>query len=230
MKLEKLKLLVMLLALVVYFAGCKLNDDETAELISSNLLRIDGVEGFIDPALLVGQWNVVKFAYTANGNKISNVTDIPIDPRYDIEWIVSNNGISIDEAIDMFLPKLRIPAFDTEFIATLAYHLGISIDEATDKILSSFEEEVGLNDLWSVSTGIHEMLISSLSGNLINLTPATRSRTSLFSTPGGARDSDTDKAIKMALRNARSFVVKSDELIIYFKGDKKKNLLILKKQ
>jgi hypothetical protein len=42
------------------------------DLISSNLLKM----GKIDPALLIGEWDCVKFAYTADGNEISDVKDI----------------------------------------------------------------------------------------------------------------------------------------------------------
>ena len=42
------------------------------DLIASNLLKT----GTADTALLIGKWDVVKFAYTANGNEISDITAI----------------------------------------------------------------------------------------------------------------------------------------------------------
>jgi len=82
-------------------AGQPLSDEQKSHNLTKN--------GKIDPDLLIGEWDIIKFAYTPNGNKISNVANIPIDPIYDIELIASLNGISIDEAIDRVRPKLQIP-------------------------------------------------------------------------------------------------------------------------
>jgi len=42
------------------------------EQISTNLLTLGGINGSIDPELLVGEWEFIKFAYTADGKIISN--------------------------------------------------------------------------------------------------------------------------------------------------------------
>jgi len=44
--------------------------DPLSELISSNLLK----DGTIDPKLLIGEWDCIKFAYTADGNEILKET------------------------------------------------------------------------------------------------------------------------------------------------------------
>ena len=219
MKLKTLKLLI-LFFLAASVARCS---DETTELlsdeqISSNLLLMGDDDGSVDPALLIGEWNIVKFAYTADGNKISNITDITVDSRYDIELIASHNGISIDEAIDIVRPKLLIPAYNIEWIAS---QRGISIDEVTEELLNQFGKETSMNDIWGLSAGNSSSWICSLSGNLINLTCC-------FSTT--VRPTDLGEVIIDAFSNAYSFVIKGDELIIYFAGDKKKNLLISKKR
>ncbi|MCL2739098.1 MAG: hypothetical protein FWE30_06595 [Bacteroidales bacterium] len=46
------------------------------EQISSNLLTMGGIDGSIDPQHLIGEWNLVKFAYTADGKEISNITTV----------------------------------------------------------------------------------------------------------------------------------------------------------
>jgi len=217
------KLLTFTLSLIMATISCHNENEQLSdEQISSNLLRIGGVEGSIDPALLVGQWNVVKFAYTTDGKKITNVTDIPIDPVYDIEWISSQNGLSIDEVIDMLTPKLMIPAYDIEWMAS-NNDMGMSVDEITASLLKQFGEETNLNDIWGLTVNTSPMFITSISGNLINI-----NSTGGFSLT--VRPTDTAAALTSALSNAHSFVVKGYELIIYFKDIKKENLLILKKR
>jgi hypothetical protein len=83
----KLKLILLVLA-VVSISGCAKteemlpNEDETIgflsdedEQIAFNLLSM----GDADPALLIGSWKPVRVAYTADGNKISDVADILSD-------------------------------------------------------------------------------------------------------------------------------------------------------
>jgi hypothetical protein len=62
---------------------------------------------------------------------------------------------------------------------------------------------------------------SFFSPNLIKL--------SLYQISFDLNNSPKQKAIVSALNNAHSFAIKDDELIIYFTGEKNKNLLIFKK-
>ena len=64
----------------------------------------------------------------------------------------------------------------------------------------------------------------SLSGNLIKL--GFRATTLIYTSP---EDTEQEVNIANALRGAYSFVIKGDELIIYYTGASDKNLLILKK-
>ena len=177
-----------------------------------------------DPELLIGEWNIVEFAYTTDGKKILDVTNIPIDPDYDLEWIASQNGISIDEAIDILKPKLEIPnppntPPEDEWI----YSNGVNQVENADV-------------LWRLHACNSSTWICSLYGNLIRL----KANGSTMKYCPNSAESD----IMFALSNAYSFFIKSNELIIYFTGNEKldtiqkkefkiiknHNLLILKKR
>ena len=138
------------------------------EQISINLLK----SGEADTELLIGKWELVKFAYTADGKKISNVATVSGD-------------------------SLSIPA---EY-------------------------------LWYVSESTYTC---SISGNLIEL--------ALSSTSIDVEPPHIKYDVMFALSCAYSFVIKGDELIIYFKRveDEKllssctvienKNLIIFKKR
>ena len=71
------KLLLMFLGI---FLSCQTNDEDDQQLteplsdeeISVNLVK----KGKIDPTLLIGEWDLIKFAYTADGKKISDIAVI----------------------------------------------------------------------------------------------------------------------------------------------------------
>ena len=69
-----IKKAVFLLAMAITVAGCDSSVSEllSDELISSNLSK----DGKTDPELLIGEWDAIKFAYTADGNSISSVSKI----------------------------------------------------------------------------------------------------------------------------------------------------------
>ena len=69
------KLIALCVLCMLFTWSCQMDnneDDMRNELISSNLLK----DGDINSASLIGEWDCVKFAYTTDGNKISNVSDI----------------------------------------------------------------------------------------------------------------------------------------------------------
>ena len=73
----KLTALCMLCTLFCWSCDTKnIEDDQqlSHETISTNLLNSELAD--IDPALLIGEWELIKFAYTADGNKISNAKTI----------------------------------------------------------------------------------------------------------------------------------------------------------
>ena len=47
-------------------------DEQTLSILLSN----GDISGYNDPALLIGEWDFVKFAYAADGNKIKHVANI----------------------------------------------------------------------------------------------------------------------------------------------------------
>jgi len=147
------------------------NQPLSDEEISSNL----SIDGEIDSEFLIGEWDVVNFAYTADGNKISHVKTIS-DCTVDIR----------------------------------------------DGFLVQGEEEFLDHELFAVYFKICLSTYSKL-GNIINL---IRSDCYAINIPW----TDDEIEIKKSLLIAYSFVVKSDELFIYFTGVENKNLLILKKR
>jgi len=142
--------------------------DPLSELISSNLTK----NGMIDPELLIGEWACIAFAYTTDGNEISNETAL-------------SGG------------KLTIPV------------------ASTPKNYSENRE-----DLWRLHYYNSYWWSCSLSGNSIKLTLLLYTKINVV---------PEERDITVALKNAYSFVIKGDELIIYFTGVEDKNLLILKK-
>jgi hypothetical protein len=208
LKVQNLKFITILLILLGSFSSCKGKESKGKhDLISSDLLKTDSVEY----EMLIGEWNIINFAYTDDGKKISNKTVIPIDSTYDIEWIASYNGKSIEEVIDALRPKLKIP------------NPPITPPENEWNYWDDANEQWVMNSnvLWHLSVCNESMWICSLSGNLINLT-------NFGSTLKNCPDS-VENDVYFALINAHSFVIRGDELIIYFTGNENRNLLILKK-
>jgi hypothetical protein len=163
-----IKLLLIFSVLVGSFSCESINEADqplSDEQIAFNLSN----NGENDPALLVGEWDCVKFAYTADGNKVSDVTEI-------------TKG------------RLEIPIVNHESGNQWVLHC--------------------VNSIW---------FDYSISNNLIELT--LRGSTYVYVQPP-----HEEYDITTALMNAYSFVIKGNELIIYFTGVENKNLLILKKQ
>ena len=165
------------------------------ELISFNLSE----NGKTDPELLIGEWDAVAFAYTTDGNKISNRIAIPSQSA----WTEDGKPITIPGA------RLTIPS-------TAAW----IDDDGTDL----WDLRV-LNTIWYTC---------SISGNLIELICHASTCINVV-TPHIECD------MNVSFGNAKSYVIKGNELIIYFTriDDKdllshctiieNKNLLILKK-
>jgi hypothetical protein len=81
--------------------------------------------------------------------------------------------------------------------------------------------EENVDDRWHLKHSNDNFYICSLSNNLINLT--LKGSTFMMSPP-------EEEELLLALANAYSFVIKGNELIIYFTGAENKNLLILEKR
>ena len=74
-----------------------LSDPLSDEQISSNLAK----NGEIDPELLIGEWDAIKFAYTADGEKILDVVSISSNST-----LIMDNTTSLnDELLGPFLFK-----------------------------------------------------------------------------------------------------------------------------
>ena len=158
------------------------NKDEllSKEEIASNL----AARGKIDSELLVGEWEITRFSFTADGKKISNATDIS-----SISSLPSH-----DKKVSISAPKQLI---DEQF----------NPDGITLLPLDFY----------------HTTLYYSISGHLMIYKGGYQ-----FATI--ASITDDGHAICEALKNAYSFSIKDNELIILFIGAKYRNLLILKKQ
>ena len=164
--------MMLLLILLGNFSSCEKNEPKDGrDLISSNLLKT----GSIESALLIGEWDCIKFAYTVDGNTILDVTTI-------------SNAI------------LLIPVAPTPI-------------------------EHEMEDRWHLSCVNSNYFICSLSGNLVELQLLLKGSTYI-----NVPDSHEENQILEALAKAYSFVIKDNELMIYFTGVENKNLLILKKK
>jgi hypothetical protein len=167
--------------------GIPLSDEE----IASNLVKM----GRIDPELLIGEWDAIKFAYTSDGKKISDVVNIKS------AW-------------------LEIP------VAPTGSGWEVYNDEA-DACKSS--------EAWGLGCINGSRWLCSLSGNLIKF---------LFcgTTKIGVPIQHEEWDIVYAFNNSCSFVIKGNELMIFFTedeegkdfpsiaGNKKINLIIFKKR
>jgi len=171
-------ILCIVCALFVWSCQNKSENDQTLsdetlsdEEISINLL----IEGEVDPESLIGEWDCIKFAYTADGKEISNVVTI------------SSRG-----AVSIFDEDPHLSSYDDGILGPFSY--------------------------------MYCNFFFSVSDNLISLSELTYYYQILV------QYNDDEMNVIKAFQNAYSFVIKGNELIIYFTGEKNKNLLILKKR
>ena len=139
------------------------------EQISFNLSK----NGKTDPKLLIGEWDAVAFAYTANGHKI-----------YEVVKIKSAH--------------LVIPVAPTG-----------SECKVYDPEIGSFKSSVK----WGLECSNSFGWLCSISGNSIKFT-------SCGGTKMGLPCPDEENDILKAFYNAYSFVIKGNELMIFFTDDK----------
>ena len=162
------------------FVSCKEKESKDRhDLISSNLSK----NGSIDPAFLIGEWELIKFSYTEDGKRISDVKTI--------------SRVS-DVSLSYNIVKIRD-------------------DDPTQYIIDA---PSGVSGPWIFA---NNYLFYSISGNLISFAKLSGSVWAI-----DIHMTDEGFDILNALTNAYSFVIKDNELIIYFTGIDNKNLLILK--
>jgi len=185
MKTKNLILSISLISIlsVITVCSCQYTNetsDPISDMISLNLSK----DGKIDPELLIGEWDCIMFAYTADGCNILNETAL---------------------SCALWDGRLTIPVVPTP----------------KDYIVNG---DILWEALWRFHYINSHHLSCSLSGNSIKLNL-------LFATKKYDEPECIKKEIDIttALKNAYSFVVKDNELIIYFTGVEDKNLLIFKK-
>ena len=159
---------------MISLTGC--TKEKEPDTIAANLLK----QGTANPEHLIGRWYFVKYAYTKDGNTIS-----------DRDAVVMHS----------YPPIVPLPTLTIPFAPTPA--------------------ENNLEDSWHFGYYNSIWYVCSLNNHLIKLTK--RGFTLIKAPPNEAE-------IDSAFINAYSFVIKGNELIIYFKGENDKNLLIFKKQ
>ena len=176
-----------ILIVIVFCWSCHNNEKDNQQLlqeqISNNLL----IGGDTDPALLIGAWEALKFAYTEDGKVISN------------------------EKPFSMLSKVYHP-YKTLLIRN------------EDPLNYIFTREAP-PDLFGPWNFLNEDLFYTKSDNLIKYWESNflAYMIMIHVTEEG------EEALK-ALKNAYSFVIKGDELFIYFTGVKNKNLIIFEKR
>ena len=193
---ERLQKVAILTLCVVLSWSCQNRKDLPEEPLSDELISFNlSKSGTIDPELLIGEWDAIKFAYTADGQKISDVVKI--------------------KNADLVIPVAP-----------------------TDTVCEVYDTETGMHifsEQWNLRCINGSMWLASISGNLINLTFCG-------STKMGVPIPHEEWDMVWALDNAKSFVIKGNELMIFFTGDeddkdftsiageKKINLIIFKKR
>ena len=88
------------------------------EQISSNLLK----KGTANPVLLIGEWDCIKFAYTANGKKISK--EVPATPTFSIAIIVGRANYS------------QLCSHDGELYVTIAFANHVSCYSISNNLIN----------------------------------------------------------------------------------------------
>jgi len=177
MKPKMFKITAMLLILAGHFFSCNSKNEVdqplSDEQISFNLSK----NGLIDPTLLIGEWEISRFSYTADGNKILNVAAIS-----------SNSTVT---AVDTY-PSSNFTNEEELLGPLLFMHCGFFYAKTGNLI--DFLQERFVCYAINVQYTIDEINVFD------------------------------------ALKSAYSFVIKGNELIIYFTEAENKNLLILKKR
>ena len=193
MNTKKITTIIVAVATVYFsFWSCKSDNQDDLdhldhEYIASNLLAMAGNDVFIDPAMLVGEWVIIEFAFTADGKKISTTKVIP--PR------------------------------DIVFGEARKYQIFIYNEPYNEFILSPhLIEQFGLTNLIGPWVFGYDYFYFSKSGNKISY--------AIDVSPFDINIFYTDEQLEIihALRNTHSLFVRDNELIIYFTGNKKKNL------
>ena len=167
--------------LAINITGCNKDEEDAVQQLSNEQIEQITLNlsknNDVSYELLAGKWKPIKFAYTTDGIKVSDVATISAKYTFNIpdEYRNSTDSFSFDD-------ELLGPMFFTNF--------------------SYFYSRSG--NLISHAGGFNFM---------VNLPDVT----------------DDDRMVSRTLTNVFSFVVKDNELIIYFAGDKNKNLLILKR-
>ena len=149
------------------------NQDDQSAIVDNEDDEINSqtINGTILAESLIGEWELIKFAYMANDDKILDVAAI-------------SKG------------SLTIPYASTPI-------------------------ENYLDDRWCLSHTNQVWFVCSLAEDSIEL---QQKGTTYIYPP------QEEIEIQIALSNAYRIAIEDDELMIYFKGDKNKNLLILKKR
>jgi len=177
---RKIKFYVITFSVLWFFAcfSCNMLDLTDNEMNSNEISLNLSKNGEYEPSLLIGEWSLNKFAYTADGNKITILADDLAS--YDI---------------------LGKPHFSRLNILDYTNELGVPVWFFS--YVSQFRVEY-------------------------SITPPNHIQLSLYQISYDLPNSPKQEAIVSSLNNAQSFVIKGDELMIYFTGDKDKNLLIFK--
>ena len=174
---QKLACTTLCVVSIILCWSCQFTNEEDlplAEPVSDEMIASDLSEnGETDPKLLIGEWDPIMFACTADGRKISNVAAI-----------ASNYAVTISDLTFIYNDNLLGPLY---FVNCVFFY------SRSDNLISYLEEK----SLWYA----------------VNM-PVT----------------DVERKIFKALSNAYSFVIKGNELIIFFTGVENNNLLILKKR
>jgi hypothetical protein len=221
-KILKLKIIAYSLLLVMIIAGCK-KESLSDEQITKNLAG----DWEFNPEHLFGMWKPVRFAYTKDGKKISEVeeslnSDYTVEILQVFQWSGGLVSALKDQLQFEFLENYSFNYSTPSYFARLSSKRYVYENRYCEECRPF---GIHYNKFTDITDFVAEQ---SKPGNIYNLNTGMTWAEYLadfeFNEPTG-----DEFKIYTVLEKAYGFVIRNDELFIYFTGIEKINLLILKK-
>jgi len=213
-----IKLFTLLLLLVMIIAGCKNNKDEPP--LSDREITINLAEDWeFNQDLLFGTWKPVRFAYTKDGKNFSEVEE-SLNSNYTVE--IEDGSYTTTQ--NSYVHRLQFSFFENYrfFYSTSSYFVS--------SISKLYRYDGGYGGIYYTKlTDIPNMVAHLIESGMM-FDPDNNISYAEFLADFELNEPTGDEfKIYTVLEKAYSFVIRNDELFIYFTGIEKINLLVLKK-